>query len=87
LNSKLLQAIPNPWRTPTQRWWTEADEAEIDLVAYELVDAMKTHEENCLECQVQGYGCAVIRDLLELTIRWRDKRLLETKAETIRGEL
>lgn len=77
----------NPWRTENKTWWTEADEAEIDLVAYELVDAMKTHEENCPECQAAGYGCTVIRDLLELAVRWRDKRLLETKAETIRAEL
>jgi hypothetical protein len=77
----------NPWRTPTETWWSELDVAEIDVVAYELVDAMKTHEENCSECQANGYGCTVIRDLLELTVRWRDKRLLETKAETIRSEV
>jgi hypothetical protein len=47
---------PNPWRTPTQEWWTDADRAEIDVVALELVDAMKTHEEQCLECQAQSYG-------------------------------
>ena len=77
----------NPWRTPTEQWWTDADRAEIDLVAYKLVDAMKTHEEHCSECQAAGYGCAVIRDLLELTIRWRDSRLLTTQAQAIRSEL
>lgn len=77
----------NPWRTDTELWWSEADKAEIDAVSYELVEAMKEHEESCEQCRTTGYGCAVIRDVLEATIAWRDGRLLRTKAETLRAEL
>lgn len=78
---------PNPWRTPEETWWTEADLAEIDCVAYDLVDAMKTHEEHCEICRTTQVGCVAIRDALEQTIRWRDRRLLRTKAQTLTAEL
>lgn len=78
---------PNPWRTPTELWWTEADLAEIDCVAYDLVDAMKTHEEHCETCRTTQVGCLAIREALEAAIVWRDRRLLRTKAETLGGEI
>jgi len=76
-----------PWRTPTQQWWTEADRAELDLVCWELVKAMEAHEANCFECLANPYGCDTVRDLLDAVIEWRDRRLLLTKAQTLRAEL
>lgn len=76
----------NPWRTSRRTWWSEADLAEIDIVAWDLVDAMKTHEEHCDICR-QGYRCDKISDALEATIAWRDRRLLLTKAQTLRAEV
>ena len=67
-------------------WWTEADLAEIDIVAWDLVDAMKTHEEFCDICQ-EGYRCELISKALEATIAWRNRRLLMTKAQTLRAEV
>jgi len=75
-----------PWRSATEQWWTEADLAELDLVCWELVGAMRAHEENCLDCQLDAYGCATVRDLLDSVVEWRDRRLLLTKAQTLRAE-
>lgn len=58
----------------TAPWWTEADEAELDVVALELVDLWRSDAPH--EAKVRA---------TETAFEWRDRRHLLSKAQFFRA--
>jgi hypothetical protein len=68
----------------TQVWWTAADTAELDLLAYELVKAAWRHREGCSVCSRGGPWCGPLREAVEGVIEWRQGRVLQSLAAWLR---
>jgi hypothetical protein len=67
-------------------YWTTADAAELDVLVHDLVDTIAVHHDRCAEC-AQGLGwCGPLREAAEQVIAWRDWRILQTRARTLRVE-
>lgn len=69
-------------------YWTEADDAEMDVLVAELV-RIYPHPQTCERCVVQGYPCDPFRKALESALEaitgWRDNRILQSKAAYYRA--
>jgi hypothetical protein len=65
-------------------WFTEADQAEIDLVAMALVDCAFTHREHCSRCRELGRFCPPLAGAFGAAVRWAETRALASKAEALR---
>jgi hypothetical protein len=68
-----------------QAWWTVADEAELDLLARELVRVAFIHREKCSTCRAGGPWCPAMVDALEAVLEWREGRVLRSKAAWLRA--
>lgn len=70
--------------------WTAADQAELDLLAWELVHAYHDHRAACPDCQAAGEPCerlaAGTAAATEMIVVWRDHRIRATAAENLRRE-
>lgn len=72
--------------------WTPADQAELDVLTYELVDAYFAHRPNCDQClawdeRLTGsHPCHHLQAAIGIVIDWRTKRELRTAAEELRLE-
>jgi hypothetical protein len=68
-------------------WWTAADDAELDTLAYELVRCVWDHREGCAaclahdECERLREG---LRDALDAIMDWKQARALRSKALWLR---
>ena len=70
-----------------QPWWTEADDAELDLLVHEFVRVVDIHRERCSICSANGHcgpWCAPLREALEGVVEWRAGRILRSKAQWLR---
>jgi hypothetical protein len=65
-------------------WLTEANPAEIDVVAKVLTNAIYEHREKCAACREAGRGCTSIVAAIEAAIEWVELRTLKSKAATLR---
>jgi hypothetical protein len=70
-------------RLSDQAWWTAADQAELDLLVCELVDAAYRHRQTCSEHEPR-VGCRHETDAIQQVIGWRDHRILASKAAYLR---
>jgi hypothetical protein len=76
-----------------QPWWTEADDAELDVLVRELVSVAGQHVNHCSVCSEGGPWCPGMVEAFEVVVDWRDGRILRSKAawlrerETVRGNL
>ncbi len=66
-------------------WWTEADRAELDLLASELVRVVNSHRNHCRVCKANGPWCMHLRDALDAVFQWRDLQRLRSKAVGLRA--
>jgi hypothetical protein len=66
----------NPWLTP-------ADEAELDVVTFELVRRFFEHRDSCETCAAGGM-CDGLRKALGAVVEWREARWLLSKAAWLR---
>jgi hypothetical protein len=67
-----------------QPWWTGADEAELDQIAWEFVRSAFVHREKCTTCRAGDRWCPLLAEALEHAIDWRDGRILRSKAAFLR---
>lgn len=67
-----------PW------WWTEADEAELDLLLWTLVDAYFEHKEHCEVCFLGKERCEQVVEAVREAADWTHFRQLRSKAEALR---
>jgi hypothetical protein len=65
-------------------WWTEADAAELDVVAHAFVKAAYVHRERCGTCSSGGPWCLPLREALDGVVEWRHGRVLRSKAAWLR---
>jgi hypothetical protein len=70
-----------------QPWWTEADDAELDLLTAEIVDPVWAHRRRCEACAIEGW-CDEVRtalaDALDVVLDWRRRRILRSRAIGLR---
>jgi hypothetical protein len=69
--------------------WTPADQAELDVLAHELVRVVFDHREGCETCQVGGECRRLhegLRDALDAIMDWKTARELRSRAERLRRE-
>lgn len=65
-------------------WWTEADDAELDLLVHELVRAHAAHRAGCRVCSLGGPWCHILADAFEGLLDWLRGRILRSKAAFLR---
>jgi hypothetical protein len=64
-------------------WWTGADQAEFDVLVWELLRATSAHDERCEVCRSlpPGFSCPPLADAIEAVIDWHRGRRLLSRAE------
>jgi hypothetical protein len=67
-------------------WWTEADQAELDLLAHEFVRAALIHRQRCSICSAGGLWCRPLREAGDGLLDWRCGRELRSRAVWLRGQ-
>jgi hypothetical protein len=68
-----------------QPWWTDADRAELDVRAHELVVTAEAHRETGCEACAAGYPpCPFVRAAIDDVVGWRDDRILRSRAAWLR---
>jgi hypothetical protein len=67
-----------------ERFWTEADDAELRLLAFHFAKAHYLHRGHCLVCGRGGPYCIPLREALEAILDWRTGRILANKAAWLR---
>jgi hypothetical protein len=65
-------------------WWTEADQAEFDLLVREFVGSAFVHRELCSTCRGRGPWCAPLADAFAAVEEWREDREFRSKAQWLR---
>jgi hypothetical protein len=70
-------------------WWTDADDAEFELVTLEFVEAAWLHRERCAECRArraqQGAWCRPLQEACQQLLDWFAHRKLESEAGWLRA--
>lgn len=66
-----------------QPWWSEADEAEFNVLIHAFVDAGLAHHKNC--CGTTGPWCPPLREAFDAVVDWRTSRVLRSKAAWLRA--
>ena len=68
-------------------WWTDADQAELDLIAHDLFELTYVHHMNCDGCHRNAGGyCQDLRDVWAAVDEWKQRRSLYSKATYFRLE-
>lgn len=74
---------------------TPADQAEIDLLWFEFIEAMETHSRRCSHCRVgwleyelerDGESCPEFGDVVGAILAYRRHLIVRNKAFALRGE-
>lgn len=69
--------------------WTGADQAELDVLVWELVTRVPEHRRDCDLCareRAEGWPCARVTEAIEAVLAWRVRRALLSRAERLREE-
>jgi hypothetical protein len=61
-----------------QAWWSDADQAELDLVVHELVDSVFAHD--CATCTIGLRPCPQVQRAIAIALEWREARVLLSRA-------
>jgi hypothetical protein len=67
-----------------ERFWTEADDAELRLLCFHFARAHYIHRVRCDTCRGKGPYCVLLRSALEAILDWRTGRILANKAAWLR---
>lgn len=73
--------------------WTPADQAELDVLLWELSDAYFDHRPNCAQCRAsdnRDHGatpCEHLTNAISIVLGWRERRRLLTRAQNARAQL
>jgi hypothetical protein len=75
-----------PGRPEVGPWWTTADQAEFDVLAYALVDGVLRHRDRCAACATCGSAvyCERVSVAIEAVLDWLSLRSLVSRAEWLR---
>jgi hypothetical protein len=67
-----------------ERFWSEADDAELRLLSFRFSQAHYLHRELCPVCNGGGPYCRSMVAALEAILDWRTGRILANKAAWLR---
>jgi hypothetical protein len=67
-------------------WWTRADDAELKVLTFELVDGIFEHRADCALCAAGYPPCPRVRRAIDVVVRWRQRRILRSRARHLRLE-
>lgn len=76
----------------TSSHWSHADQAELDVILYELADAYAAHRPACAQCQAYdarqpgSSPCQHLQAAIGIVLDWRERRHLLTRAEDLRRD-
>ena len=64
--------------------WTEADQAELDVLVWALVVGYFDHRDRCARCAAGYPPCPHVAKAIAEVVEWRDARALLSNAEALR---
>ena len=67
--------------------WTEADQAELDALIWELVSRVPEHRARCSRCEAEartGFPCLHVGEAIDAVLGWVDARRLLSRAQYLR---
>jgi len=67
-------------------FWTEADQAELDVLLHALTSGYVGHRQRCAQC-AGPEPCPHVRRAIAEVLEWREARALLSRAEALRAEL
>lgn len=70
---------------PQQPWWTDADDAELDVLVDAFLQGLWRHKPACAACDT-GQLCASSVAALEVVLSWRRSRVLRSQAAWLRAQ-
>lgn len=83
---KLSAAATQPHALTNQPWWTPADQAELDLLTYELVEAGERHAARAPDCCHGDLSrCDQYAHVIQTVLDWRDHRIADSRAAWLRA--
>ena len=69
-----------------KRWWTDADQAELDVLVDAFVGAVLDHRCRCSVCSTGGPWCDALCDCLAIVVEFRNTRARRSEAEWLRAQ-
>jgi hypothetical protein len=66
--------------------WTRADQAELDIILWEFLDALYLHRDLCAACYRLNRWCRPLDDAWTAVEVWLYRRRLLSKAQWLRDE-
>jgi hypothetical protein len=70
-------------------FWTDADEAELDVLVHTLVVDFFEHRERCSACRPNrseaSLPCPHLQKAIREVFEWRESRLLLSRAQALRS--
>jgi len=67
--------------------WTAADQAELDVLLWALVDGYQTHRQQCARCALEYPPCPHAQKAIQEVCDWHHMRSLLSKAQHLRARL
>jgi hypothetical protein len=65
-------------------YWTAADQAELEVLAWELVGTVRKHRAACEVCEAGFPPCPRVTAAVEIAVEWVRGRELRSRAEYLR---
>jgi hypothetical protein len=66
--------------------WTEADDAELEVLVHELVDLYYEHLDRCSFCPERARACPATSEAAQAVLDWLCRRRLHSAAARLRAE-
>lgn len=76
----MKRATPQP-----KPWWTDADQAELDMLLWEFLGAAWRHKLDCSSCVSENRFCGPLSTAWDAIEEWLASRRLKSKAEWLRA--
>ena len=67
-------------------YWTEADQAELEVLLWALVDSHAEHRTLCPTCVRAIEPCPAVQRAIAEVLDWRQARILLSRAEALRAD-
>ena len=80
------RAVPSADEKAPPLGWTEADDAELAALVWELVDGISEHRPQCASCAAVYPPCPHIGRAIQIVIDWYHGRELLSRARRLRWE-
>lgn len=69
-----------------KRWWTDADQAELEVLIDAFVRGVLDHRARCPHCTTHEPWCENLRDAFDVVLEWRNTRARRSRAFWLREE-